>query len=67
MKTTYSKHDSNLNDLTVIEYRDHSGRLRDAVFDEPEFFVQIKIDEFKEFGLTDIKVVNNPHNFHLFI
>jgi hypothetical protein len=61
IKETFKNH-------VIIEYRCAiSEKLHDAVFDEPEFYIQREIDRMKESGNIELKIVQNPKNFNLAI
>lgn len=58
----------NFKNHVIIEYRcSIDKKLHDAVFDEPEFYIQREIDRMKESGDTELKIVQNPKNFNLVI
>lgn len=62
IKETFKNH-------VIIEYRCAiSEKLHDAVFEEPEFYIQREIDRMKESGsIRELKIVQNPKNFNLVI
>jgi len=52
---------------TVIEYRDkNDGKLKDLIFDEPEFYIKAIIDGLKFDGHTDFAIIDNPKKYNLF-
>ena len=51
------------NTMTVIEYRDECGKLRDGWFDETLLYIQREVLSLFEQGCTQFEVIRNDRNY----
>ena len=50
----------------IVEYRCViNGKLKDLVFDEPEWYIQTVLNTLKGQGVTEFNIIKNPAQYKL--